>query len=125
MNTIKEFNKEEYNKMCAEFLGCSQRELGLWNGEGKLIHSTSFLLTSDLKFDSNWNWIMEVVEKIQSTYKTEKSYGVIIEICTTHISIVVEDQDFTVDFKKTNLSKIEGLVQAIWEFLNWYNNQNK
>lgn len=108
---MKEFNKEEYNKMCAEFLGWSQREFGFWNGEDKLIHRESLVLTSDLKFDSDWNWIMEVVNKIKPIVSMSKTRPL---------------KDYNTDFRYALISaKKEVIVKAIWEFLNWHKENKK
>ena len=55
----------EYNKRCAEFLG---KETKVYSDTPTLTHyrfNNSMLLTKDMKFHSDWNWIMEVVEAIE------------------------------------------------------------
>jgi hypothetical protein len=63
---MKEFNLEEYNKMCAEFLG------GTYDSNLKRywfrLPIVLFPTIEELKFDSDWNWIMEVVEKIETIF---------------------------------------------------------
>jgi hypothetical protein len=138
---MKEFNKEEYNKMCADFLDWElhfaktalnyqdgtfmewndeeefwienpteefkqfrivshPQEVGLGYGF-KLFKSYHYKF--GLKFDSDWNWIMEVCSKLKTLpYEEVKSqeYDNL-----SHLSI--------------GISK-KRVVQAIWEFLNWY-----
>lgn len=87
---MKEYNKEEYNKMCAEFLGFEISE----NEECfKLPNKNGWVKLSI--FHSDWNWIMEVVEKIQETHV----------VCSI------------------GKSNKEAVVQSIWNFLNWYKTQ--
>jgi hypothetical protein len=117
---MKDFNKEKYNKLCADFLGCSQRKFGFWNGEGKLIQSKSLLLTSDLRFHSDWNWIMEVVEKIETLFDGFVLFKIEDESCFVAVTGVQNYNNYT-----TMATKKEVVVQAIWEFLNWYNINKK
>jgi histidinol-phosphate/aromatic aminotransferase/cobyric acid decarboxylase-like protein len=88
---MKPFNKEEYNRMCAEFME--------WDYIEK-------------KFDTDWNWIMEVVEKIQ--------YYKALIISINHCEIYFMPND-GIRINVGGRTTKEAVVQAIWEFLNWYN----
>jgi len=88
----------------------------------------------------NWNWIMQVVEKIeqldlsQYIYKWEDGdvtnynfEGTSVEIennrCWIYINLSL-DPMFTVNektFKQTYNSKIEATYAAVVEFIEWYN----
>jgi hypothetical protein len=67
-----------------------------------------------LRYDTDWNWLMPVVEKIESL-------GYNVDICQTTVDI----------FKKTNwndevvckkeASKLEAVYSAVLSFLKWYN----
>ena len=62
---------------------------------------------------NNWNWIMEVVEKIGINYdwsleKVIPDYQVLIPISQTNV---------------ISTDKKEAVVQAIWNFLNWRKTQ--
>ena len=74
---MKEFNLEEYNRMCAEFLGWELKSYPTYMNTPFSGRSIWFSPTSsDGKtrtfacergkefFDSDWNWIMEVYNKI-------------------------------------------------------------
>ncbi len=134
---MKDFNKEEYNKICAEFMKIQYSELH----KGELTTSQSesewmctyanlqyedarddfpFLKPMDyLKFDSDWNWIMEVVEKIESIY----AVSIIGSHTMTHVcSIFLGNNESKIG---RGNSKREAVIRAIWEFLNWYNQQEK
>ena len=105
----------ENNKLIAEFLGyidngCSE--------DGFLIHPiTNYdVEISSLKYHEDWNWLMEVVEKIESLgYRIE----IVKHICRIYLSnketIIISE----------NTPKIEAVYNAVVEFIKWYNNQNK
>ena len=105
----------ENNKLIAEFLGyidngCSE--------DGFLIHQiTNYdVEISSLKYHEDWNWLMEVVEKIESLgYRIE----IVKHICRIYLSnketIIISE----------NTPKIEAVYNAVVEFIKWYNNQNK
>ena len=94
---------DQYNKKCAEFIGWKSSIASeyytttMWGGCG----FTPF----HMKFHSDWNWIMEVVEKIVEIpdgvgYQFKRS----IEGCFD--------------------SKQE-VIQAIDQFIDWYNKQKE
>ena len=110
---------ETNNNLIAEFLGyidngCSE--------EGFLIDpKTNYDVCIDsLQFHTDWNWLMQVVEKIESL--------------DGHLHIC--DNDVFVHFPKRikgcvringeslKLSKIEAVYNACVEFIKWYN-ENK
>jgi hypothetical protein len=114
----------EYNKKCANFLYPNAKkeyeegEISIEDGifkKGMLVFEHYHIM----KFHSDWNWIMEVVEAIEnlgyfvminkwtSTYTGAEKEGERIQITTV-----------LGKYKKTNT------VQAINEFFIWYN-QNK
>ena len=69
----------------------------------------------ELEFHSDWNWLMQVVEKIESL-----DYNITIQYKNCYIDI---DKDLQIDtFSK---SKIEAVYNACVEFIKWYNKQNK
>lgn len=130
----KEFNKREYNLLCANFLEWEQKATfdtkeNIWrfnwvDKEG--------VKHNNLAFDSDWNWIMKVVKKIESLdFRFEIARNSI-----DFYDIKIENGNFynrfstAINIKNTNgiinqnLSKKEVVVLAIWEFLNWYN-ENK
>ena len=114
MNTL------ENNKLIAEFLNVKMHpcetienlkflpmeERGLYNG----------YFIDALKYHEDWNWLMEVVEKIESLgYRIE----IVKHICRIYLSnketIIISE----------NIPKIEAVYSAVVEFIKWYNNQNK
>jgi len=111
---MKPYNEQEFNRLCAEFIGLECHEpSGYWtlptfmDGDGWTM--------TDMKFHSDWNWIMEVWEKIKLIpnfdhfYTTIKLGAMRNMICSRFWG---------------NDSK-EAVIQAIWQFLNWYNEQKQ
>jgi len=107
----------EYNKLCAEFLGFEISE----NKECfKLLNKNGWIALNI--FHSDWNWIMEVLNKISFL-----DYGWKVtskEVCIySHrgdINQVNEPEKYTL-FQD---SKKEAVVRAIYKFLKWYKNEN-
>ena len=110
----------ENNKLIAEFLSVKihpcetienfkflpMEERGLYNG----------YFIDELNYHEDWNWLMEVVEKIESLgYRIE----IVKHICRIYLSnketIIISE----------NTPKIEAVYNAVVEFIKWYNNQNK
>lgn len=119
-------NTTENNKLIAEFMG------GLYNNQSRLsLQSNEIWLPyhgvcnyksdngKSLKYHSDWNWLMEVVEKIEGL-----EYNV--EFSKNHCIIIAEIEK--VDSKRiTKYSeiKIKAVYNACVEFIKWYNEQNK
>lgn len=131
---MKPYNEQEFNRLCAEFIGLECHEpSGYWtlptfmDGDGWTM--------TDMKFHSDWNWIMEVVEKIEITYP---KYTLQWEYDTREefsdrggkykaywFTIYTKDEilDYLKDERKP--TRKEAVVQAIWQFLNLYNEQKQ
>lgn len=95
----------QYNKRCAEFLGLE-------------------ILKDEYCYDypdfhSDWNWIMEVVEAIEKLGDTSAMYGTLVDITTTYIAI----GEIATDLKLVPMTKKEAVVEAINQFLIWYESQ--
>ncbi len=67
---------------------------------------------SELKFSTDWNWLMEVVEKIESLSNEPK----VINWARQNKNIF--------DFKLTESNK-ESVYKSCLEFIKWYNQQTK
>ena len=108
----------ENNKLIAEFLGyidngCSE--------DGFLIHPiTNYdVEISSLKYHEDWNWLIEVVEKIESL-------NYVFEIKITWCRIKqIENGNVIVLRWEEDKTKIEAVYNVCVEFIKWYNNQNK
>lgn len=114
-------NKEilEYNKRCAEFLGVNKTlssyylpKFGLYVNKYGEVYYEEVFREEELKFHSDWNWIMEVVEAI-----VEKTKFKTIEECSENEwYATIGITKLAITFKK------EAVVQAINRFLIWYQN---
>lgn len=107
-----EFNREKYNILCAAFLEMEYE-----------IHSSTWRykdkITTELLFDSDWNWIMMVIQKVEEL----DNYYFQIEDKDCYfydISKFDDTQMNPIIMSDSGLSKKEAVVQSIWEFLNWY-----
>ena len=121
----------ENNKMIAEFLD--------WEFDGlsetfetpflKLVDPQAFgdeqfsckLQDFELEFHSDWNWLMEVVEKIENLSKEGETYMFSI---TKFSARVTYKGSRIVDLPIDN-TKIEAVYNACVEFIKWYNEKNQ
>ena len=98
---------EETNKLIAEFMGWesfNQFSMIAPKSEGDC------WAFEDMKFHSDWNWLMEVVEKIESL---DIYYNEYIDYNSSMFAS-----------GKIELStKIEAVYNACVEFIKWYNKQ--
>lgn len=102
---------DQYNKKCAEFLGWKHSEgteyytTMMWGGCG----FTPF----HMKFNSDWNWIMEVVEKINSFQFGESDYS----LQGINIKFLIHS--------RIGKSSKKSVIESIDQFIDWYNKQKK
>ena len=68
------------------------------------------------KYNSDWNWLMEVVEKIEGL-----NYKVIIQNNNCTIEMIILDDIVIYE----NSTKTEAVYNACIEFIKWYNQQNQ
>lgn len=120
----------ENNKIIAEFLSvkihpCETienfkflpiEERGLYNG----------YFIDELKYHEDWNWLMVVVEKIESLEIFDRMGRFNINTKNfdeNYTSFITDkDEDF---IQCEGDTKIEAVYNAVVEFIKWYNNQNK
>jgi hypothetical protein len=119
-------NTTENNKIIAEFMGFY---FDRFHNDGIIEppintmffkHSATFSL-EELKFNSDWNWIMEVVEKI-------KPLVYAFDICKSGTIIFQFKENNTlpsIAFNNRNMSQIETVYNSCIEFIKWHNEQNK
>ena len=85
-------------------------------------------------YNSNWNWLMEVVEKIEQT-TIKETYGQFNEKESNAIvSVVIENKFCQIlsngiylneIISENEETKIKAVYNACLEFIKWYNEQNK
>lgn len=133
------------NELIAKFMGIpTYNEVG----KGYLYNDPSVINQSDLKFDSSWDWLMTVVEKIESlgyttSFKTryvrinpkeDASYYNYISWVSFnkdgwHIRTPAPRYDDKLDgwdlaSGDLAITKKEAIYKAVVTFINWYNDEN-
>ena len=150
MNTT---NKEiaQNNKIIAEFMGFiitedkviipkiyeseeSPFSLLKWIDDFREVENLPPNSLNNLHFHSDWNWLMEVVEKIEQT-TIKETYGQFNEKESNAIvSVVIENKFCQIlsngiylneIISENEETKIEAVYNACIEFIKWYNEQNK
>jgi hypothetical protein len=105
------------NKLIAEFMGYKHIPDSSDNFEHYIKEGT-IVFPHKIKYYSDWNWLMEVVEKIEEDKKFDVNilqYGTIILDNQNEIVNNVAMVSFT--------KKIEHTYQAVVEFINLYNEE--
>ena len=120
----------EGNKLIAEFMG--------YKLDGDIVRSAPLdadgfdsydglvgYKITHAQYDSSWDRLMTVVDKIQKIYETKREFGVIIEITTTHIRISMKSFNYYIDKTSDDWIPfdIKILFKVVVEFIKWYNTQ--
>lgn len=124
-------NTTENNKLIAEFLGGYQYDNHddfITFDETNNIFSNDTISLKNLKFHTDWNWLMQVVEKIESLHSVNS-----VVIGKGHCFITFyekyknESKLFKSEsqFANVELRKIEAVYNTCVEFIKWYNEQPK
>lgn len=102
------------NKLIAEFMGWTLDDKDL-NSYRKLNNNVfKYSLLSNFKYHTDWNWLMEVVEKIE-----DLGHDFDINKRENHKNVFIRGSQYA---KITsNKTKIEAVHEAIIEFIKWYN----
>jgi hypothetical protein len=101
----------ENNKLIAEFMGLvvSNRE-----DYHSSLHTN---VDSDLKYHSSWDWLMPVVEKIETLgFKFEKNYQRVDEDWQC---LIVKGHDIL--FQEFDRKGLKAANYVVVEFIKWYN----
>jgi len=109
-----------YNKLIAEFMGFApEKNIGWYDGDmmmPQIVYDTNNGNCFDeLLFDQSWDWLMTVVEKIESLRDVNgNAYRFTIDMCNAQI-------------EETNIEilggafKIDTTYKAVVQFINQYN----
>lgn len=128
-------NTTETNKKLAEFLGWkeqtdpTERWFGSFRTEEGVVHRNTN--KEPMLFHNDWNWIMLVVDKIESFTQLRRYYRVDFFKCEDSDSdynagiyeLTNEGRNFVVGCDNFYKSKIEAVYNACSMFVDWYNNQ--
>ena len=131
--TQEEINKG--NKIIAEFMGILESSGTTLSESGIIVSAKGydyrgeFLLLDELRYDTSWDWLMPVVEKIEAKGFWTAIYGhTSFENKYKSCSIKKQDKNseggYVYNFEGEWFeSKIEAVFQACVDFAKWYNNQ--
>lgn len=128
-------NTEQHNKLIAEFMGYFPQDivskdgyLGWWSTPNSLKfpnYDCKQLRFSEMEFNSSWDWLMPVVERIE-----EHNNGY-TKVCIEDESCQISTQEKSIlnknyfELYSTSHSKIDATYKAVVEFVEWYIKQNK
>jgi hypothetical protein len=110
---------EENNKIIAEFMGVN-------NITSNILRRA---MLNNLEYHSDWNCLMEVIEKIESL-KLDNGYQLYdFNITSLHTTIIDNfDGDVLIYIersKELHNSKLNIVYEAVIEFINFYNKQKE
>ena len=108
----------ENNKIIAEFMGVSKSKI---DANGQVLNFENSKYNT---YNSDWNWLMEVVEKIESISFGEDNFINVTIGCGFNCTI----QDAHGKLFKLSTwehTKIKTVYNTCLEFIKWYNEQNK
>jgi hypothetical protein len=121
---LKPYNEQEFNRLCAEFLGWKQnsKKTTFYVDKNDSRHIYEI---QDLKFHSNWEWIMQVCDRIEGLKEGEEvEHNWYVTIGEGNYCRIFTDEFKTFQDEiivyNTNTKK-DAVVLAIWEFLQSYN----
>ena len=112
----------ENNKLIAEFMGFTVN-FG-FNKDGVLFHGEHINL-GKLKYHDRWDWLMEVVEKIESLPTMKDNGNFFFEIHQDSVTVFNSTRMDIIIEVIGQESRINNTYQAVIEFIQWYNKQNK
>lgn len=94
------------NKMIAEFMGMEEHNFtGTFTKDiDKPLFHRNYLFPSELNYDKDWNWLMEVVKKILT------------------ISLKLDSMEMYYNITDS-MPNIEQTYEAVVQFIEWYNNE--
>lgn len=106
---------ENNNKLIAEFLGFQHTNVGWYDAEEVLLRTERDNTFDDLKFHTDWNWLMEVVERINDLNN-------VVEIHENHVRVVSNTRsEALVDV--VSGSMLEAVYNACVKFIKLQNEQ--
>ena len=82
-----------------------------------------YFLPQEMLFDTDWNWLMVVVEKIENIEDENRCSKYNFEMVQTFVEIIDNNNSDTIVEIDKN-TKIQATYKAVVEFIKWYNNQN-
>ena len=118
---------ETDNRLIAEFMGFelqnnpNERWFNQWFTKETLNKPYNSRIEI-LHFDTDWNWLMEVVEKIENIEDENRCSKYNFEMVQTFVEIIDNNNSDTIVEIDKN-TKIQATYKAVVEFIKWYNEQ--
>ena len=81
-----------------------------------------YFLPQEMLFDTDWNWLMVVVEKIENMEDENRCSKYNFEMVQTFVEIIDNNNSDTIVEIDKN-TKIQATYKAVVDFIKWYNNQ--
>jgi hypothetical protein len=108
--------RTETNKLIAEFMG-GQRVLPNEDYYCMPTHNNLCYAVSELEYHTSWDWLMPVIDKIESfIFDENNSYNVTIG--STNYCVIQDSNGDTIEISKGNgNSKLDTTYQAVVEFI--------
>lgn len=126
-------NIVENNKLIAEFIGFvadKSFEVRLVDG----INTSYYYYKDDvmylpevMEYNCSWDWLMEVVDKIESLPDEENNGAFFFKIYQDSVSIIFSNDNYIIDLINVmgQGNRINNVYQAVVEFIQLYNKANK
>jgi len=110
----------ENNILLAEFMGFEviKEKDFLDYTAGQMTDKT--IIDSTLKYHNSWDWLMKVVDKIESVNDNE----FVVEISDAMCEITGFEENADIKIYKCGGDKKDSVYNACIEFIRWYNKQN-
>ena len=107
-------NITENNRLIADFMG-----LDVFY-DTKVHHETAEKnKVTEMKYHSDWNWLMPVVEKIESLVFTNDIYYNFNILGGCQVYVISSDMEELIDVSAK--TKLLSVYEAVIEFIKWYN----
>ena len=107
------------NKLIAEFMGFQETKIGYYDYEEVLTLPYTFDNTFDyLLFDKSWDWLMPVVERIETIDRGDEKGKFLLHFNSN--SVNWNNTPPTI----TGINKRHATYKAVVKFIKWYN-ENK
>ena len=115
----------ENNKLIAEFMGLIESSIPNEYWTKKSTEGFGMGQMVELKYDTDWNWLMHVVDKIENIESEGQVFSFEINRNRAHVLYAPanypNEKWFNNLFLHEGDTKINNTYKAVVEFINWYN----
>jgi hypothetical protein len=113
MNTVNDVK-------IAEFFGFQETSLGWFDNEGILSKVETDNTFDDLKFNTDWNWVMSVLNEISNRKDNKMGVVTLFGLGRTKLQCYIKDT-LVHDIDIMGVSNINVSVEAIIAYIDWFN----